>query len=492
MLHCGADADLALFDPGGDASPAPDRVRPIDPSDANGDVDAAPHLGLDAVQVVTGDAHSCAVNAAGKVYCWGDNSYGQLGLGLDVLASSVPREVELPPNTRVVQLGAGGAHTCALTDRKSLLCWGRNDRGQLARAASLVGAPDGVVLPSALATATFVGVSAGASHTCAVYIQPEAGDGGVSDAAPADEVLRLACWGDNGSAQLARDDVSFTEMPADVRRGTGGTSGPSVVVQLAALGADFSAASLRVGDVYRVQAWGNPATGVTVDVDAGLRVTPTSVLRGDGGFLENATSVQAGQGHACAVLRVPRPADPDAGPPDEDLDASDDAEAEDASDPDAAAPTDAEVVCWGTNERGELARELVSARELAEPVTGDVATVGQLALGGHSTCMLDRGTLRCAGANDSGQLGIGTFDEQPHPTLTAVRGLGSTVLGASLGARHACALVERAAGVMQVACWGDNRSGQLGDAISLGSGYPDVGGADRYRRATPEFVLPAE
>lgn len=500
LLHCGADGDSA-FEPGSqDAAPRPDRPTPIDPSDARSDDDAAPSLGLEAVQVVTGDAHTCAIGSKGRVYCWGDNTYGQLGLSLDVLATSVPREVVLPTDVQVVQLAAGASHTCALTDRKNLVCWGRNDLGQVARAPSGSAAPEAVVLPSALATTTFVSIVAGHEHTCAIYIQPEVTDGGAPDAAPGEEVLRMACWGDNQNAQLARDDVAFTDVPADIRRGAGGTSGPSVVAQLAALGAEFSAASLRVGEGYRVQAWGNPrAGGVTSDPDGGLRVAPTSVLQSDGGWVENVVSIRAGASHACATLRVAL--DPDAGSDGGDVDvdaALEDAgesdadlpDAGDEADADAGPPTALRVVCWGANELGQLARETVSERELAEPIGTDTSNVEQIVLGGRSTCVIDRGALRCAGANDFGQLGVGTFDSQPHATLGTVSGLANAVFSASIGTRHACALVERTPGVTQIACWGDNRQGQLGDGIALGSGYADASSDDRYRRARPGFVVP--
>src|SRR5438067_1916925 len=40
-------------------------------------------------QVYAGEKHACAVNADGTLWCWGDNSYGQLGTG-DQLPRLVP------------------------------------------------------------------------------------------------------------------------------------------------------------------------------------------------------------------------------------------------------------------------------------------------------------------------------------------------------------------------------------------------------------------
>lgn len=484
LLHCGLSADDAFFDIGEDGGARADAGHSIDPPDAPADATPPPLAGLAAVQVVAGDAHSCAVDANGRVFCWGSNAYGQLGQPLDLAAISVPRQVELPTRVRAVRLAAGSEHTCALTERDNLVCWGRNATGQLARPASSVGLPEAIVLPPALATARFVGVAAGRDHTCAIYVQPQVvTDAGDADAAAADEVLRVACWGSNGSAQLARDDVAFTELPADVRRGAGGTSGPSVVARSLALGDGFSVAGLRVGESYRVQAWGSAQSGaVSTDPDAGPRVPPTNVVRPDGGLVEEPVQLGAGAGHACAAIRVA----------DFEGDASDGL---DASDDDAgAAPADGgasavRIVCWGANESGQLGRDVATERELAEPPANDPVLEGELVLGGRATCLVDRATLRCAGSNEHAQLGIGSADLTPHPVFAPVVGLGA-VVGAALGARHACAIVASASGMQQVACWGDNREGQLGDAIALGAGYADASAQDRYRRGRPALVVP--
>ena len=98
------------------------------------------------VQVSTGDFHSCAVTDAGTggtVYCWGWNNYGQLGNGQggssddkslrpeSVVAGDQPDGDVL---SGVVQVSAGGYHSCAVSDAGtggSVFCWGRNDEGQL-------------------------------------------------------------------------------------------------------------------------------------------------------------------------------------------------------------------------------------------------------------------------------------------------------------------------------------------------------------------------
>ncbi|MBK8998449.1 MAG: hypothetical protein IPM35_22240 [Myxococcales bacterium] len=76
-----------------------------------------------------GFAHSCALDAAGRVSCWGRNDSGQLGVGALVDKTTAPLGVALPE--RIVELAAGWDHSCALGESGALYCWGANDRGQL-------------------------------------------------------------------------------------------------------------------------------------------------------------------------------------------------------------------------------------------------------------------------------------------------------------------------------------------------------------------------
>jgi alpha-tubulin suppressor-like RCC1 family protein len=85
--------------------------------------------------LASGDSHSCAVNAAGGVECWGSNIAGQLGLGVagdkhDTPASAVG--VGSSPSG----IAAGEAHTCVVVDGGRVQCWGSNLFSELGSGAS--------------------------------------------------------------------------------------------------------------------------------------------------------------------------------------------------------------------------------------------------------------------------------------------------------------------------------------------------------------------
>jgi alpha-tubulin suppressor-like RCC1 family protein len=123
------------------------------------------------------------------------------------------------------------------------------------------------------------------------------------------------------------------------------------------------------------------------------------------------------------------------------------------------------VDCWGASNAMQLGQSTLitsSASPLAVPgLTGVTA----IAAGGQHTCaLLEDGTVRCWGANPSGELGDGATTASATPMV--VSGIaGATAIAA--GAANTCALLADGS----VACWGDDASGQLGPGAS-GPGSP--------------------
>ena len=105
-----------------------------------GDVQiAASGSGVKVIQIAAGGAHSCALLDTGNVRCWGDNEHGQLGYGnTDTigddetpLSAGDVQTAASGSGVKVIQIAAGGAHSCALLDTGNVRCWGDNEHGQL-------------------------------------------------------------------------------------------------------------------------------------------------------------------------------------------------------------------------------------------------------------------------------------------------------------------------------------------------------------------------
>jgi alpha-tubulin suppressor-like RCC1 family protein len=144
------------------------------------------------------------------------------------------------------------------------------------------------------------------------------------------------------------------------------------------------------------------------------------------------------------------------------------------------------VECWGANGAGQLGdgtsdgpQRCDGAPCSAVPVTvRGRSDVTAIAAGGDDTCALvSGGDVACWGANGAGQLGNGLSRGARRCSGAPCGDLPVTVSGLSrataiaVGTDHACALLSGG----DVACWGANAAGQLGDGESGGPQHCDDG-----------------
>jgi hypothetical protein len=91
--------------------------------------------GRTATAITTGDAHTCATLDTDEVLCWGQNNIGQLGqgnttnIGDNETPDTIPT-VNLGLGRTATAITAGAAHTCAILDTDEVLCWGSNSSGE--------------------------------------------------------------------------------------------------------------------------------------------------------------------------------------------------------------------------------------------------------------------------------------------------------------------------------------------------------------------------
>jgi alpha-tubulin suppressor-like RCC1 family protein len=407
-----------------------------------------------------GGAHACALLDTGALTCWGENGSGQLGTGDTAPLSSPSAPFMLADGFVPQKLVLGNQHTCAVSNDGRFKCWGSNQRGQLGPdATGDRHAPGPDLRVRGRATRA---IAAGDDHTCAIL------EGGA-----------LKCWGSNSDGQLGLGDVtdrgdgpgqmgdSLAEVAlggravavaagaahtcavtgdgavrcwgagADGQLGLGTLAGallppasavalPEAAISVAA-GADFSCALLASG---RAVCWGVGVRGQLGTGDTDPHAAPADAIT----FGSKATALAAGARHACALLE------------------------------------NGTIACWGANDRGQLGAGDTQDRLRPAVVNTGADRVRALAAGGDTTCvLLDGGAIRCWGANDSGQLGLGDATPRPAPPSNAVAlGAGRTASALAVGGAFACALLDSS----QAKCWGDNRAMQLGAPVA-GPAYGD-------------------
>lgn len=162
------------------------------------------------VQVSLGQGHVCGVVEGGTLYCWGRNTWGQVGVADDRGQLRAPTRVE--SDRSFARVACGQRHSCAIDGEGLLYCWGDNQQPPATPAPAPERPPDPLLgVASREETVrtplrvesdqTFADVAASWFHTCA-----RARDGS------------LYCWGRNDEGQLGSGDIEDRATPT--RMGT--------------------------------------------------------------------------------------------------------------------------------------------------------------------------------------------------------------------------------------------------------------------------------
>jgi alpha-tubulin suppressor-like RCC1 family protein len=148
-----------------------------------------------------GSTHACGVTSGGQAWCWGRNSYGQLGDNSYVNSSVAVATLQFALSFS--QIAAADAHTCALTSSGAPYCWGHNADGRVGDSTAMNIRPTPVAVYGGH---TFSSITAGEAHTCGLT------SGG-----------QAYCWGANNYGQLGNNSTSFRRIPVAVQQPVGVT-----------------------------------------------------------------------------------------------------------------------------------------------------------------------------------------------------------------------------------------------------------------------------
>ncbi|HJL15726.1 MAG TPA: hypothetical protein RMH99_08725 [Sandaracinaceae bacterium LLY-WYZ-13_1] len=326
---------------------------------------------FDPVEAVSvGFYHSCAVTQSRSVFCWGSNEAGQLG-NRSFVRSLEPVQVEI---TDVVTMDSYGrfftsfaGYSCAVLGSGEVDCWGMNYAGQLG---------DDSMDPSNVPRAV-PGVSGAADVATSNEFACAVVDGGAID-----------CWG-----------TWFSDLHSPERV-------PGLVDDALSVDAGLTHAC-SVHSSGTVSCWGSNAAGQLGDESRSdlWYGEPVPSISG-------AVDVAAGGTHTCAIVG------------------------------------DGDLVCWGAAN----ALGIGSDSDAAMPPTriSALSEVVSVATGLDRTCAIHGSgrQVSCWGPPDGGE------SATPRP----VEGLEQAE-SIALGREHACAAVADG----RVLCWGANQHGQLGD-----------------------------
>ncbi len=234
-------------------------------------LEAAAAATVSFTRVSAGGSHSCALATDGRVYCWGDNEFGELGDGTRTNHSS-PKVVA--GTLRFVQVSAGAYHTCAVTADNRAYCWGSDASRQLGTTAG-----DGLTPALVAGGRSFVRVRAGTYHTCGVNPY------GVA-----------FCWGKSAFGELGGGANYITPV-----RVAGGLSFRSVIA-----GGGFTCGVTTSDKGY---CWGYNLDGALGDSTRINRSKPVAIAGGlsfrsviaGGGLINDAQGEQVDETHTCGL-----------------------------------------------------------------------------------------------------------------------------------------------------------------------------------------------
>ncbi len=343
------------------------------------------NLNVAVTALATAGGHSLGL-VNGRVYAWGNNSWGQDGTG-------GTSNHQLPVSTGlegVEAIATGNDFSIALLKTGVVKAWGRNSFGELG-----IGEKNG---PEWCGLTTEHPTEAEKEeHACSTNPRTVTGVEATAISAGTCHALALLksgkvdAWGCNQTGQLG-DGTSTGPQECDGSAKVPCSTSPVAVGELSgakgvAAGGSFSLALVGPGESGEAYGWGLNASGqlgvgsttgpekcMTIFSEVGCSKSPVKVH-----VLKEASAIAAGESHALALEK-------------------------------------GKLLAWGSNSAGELG--LGSTEGKTEPTEVSGVEPTAIAAGGEQSAVVSGGVVKEAGANGWGQLGDGTTTNRT--TFTSV------------------------------------------------------------------------
>ena len=452
--------------------------------------------------VSVNDSHTAGITTDGKLYTWGLNNAGQLGLG-DTVNRPAPASPAstISPNSWS-SVSAGISYTTAITTTGSLYAWGLNSSGQIGNGTTINSSSPVLVTNYANRTWSMISNSSGASHFVAVSAEDKSlwtwglnnngqlGDGTtinksapvqissnswtyvattISSGAAIDVNGRLYVWGaGNGTGTLGDGTTISKSSPIQIGSSSwsaisgGGNhfNGITLDGRLFAWGTNTSgqlgdgtlvnkSSPVQVGAIYNIASFNIISSGVGASHTAGIDISGklwtwglnNAGQIGDGTTINKSSPVQIGTSSWTKVS---------------------------ASDSHVVAiDISGKLYAWGLNSSGQF---------------GDGTTINKsspVQIGSSSWTIVSAGVLKSAaidiagrlfawGTNTSGELGQNDLVARSSPVQVTLNVTGSSWTKVSVGRDQLASITTTG----QLWAWGGNVSGQLGDITTISKSTP--------------------
>jgi alpha-tubulin suppressor-like RCC1 family protein len=364
-------------------------------------------------------AHTCALTTEGKAYCWGRNTWGNVGDG-----TTIDRTTPVPVagGHTFATISTAYANTCAVTVQGVGYCWGSNGVGQLGD-----GTRTNRTVPTPVATSqTFTSISTNNGATCGLTPSGDA-----------------YCWGANKSGMVGAGAVSC---------GSEGCTAPLKV------SGNLTFASVSVGAYTtcgrttsgRTYCWGGNVFGeLGIGTATGPEVCPdpyvVSTLVPPGGSACSMVPLELTGGIALRAVYA-------------------------GGFFTCGLDDDGQAYCWGANNTGEFGNGTKSSFS--------PNSVPTAAAPGYRFSLLDTGNQRLCGVTLTGEAycwglalyGAGCGETScagsTTPSLVPGGNAFTSITGGKGG--HRCGLT----GSGQAYCWGGNTYGALGNGSTVNNPVP--------------------
>ena len=238
--------------------------------------------GAVATAVAAGGVDTCALLATGAVRCWGNNAYGQVGIGnTNNIGDNENPTTDVNLGVKATAISVGAYFACAILVGGAIRCWGNNNAGQLGIGnTNNIGDNEDPTVNINLGGATATALSSADNHSCAVLI------GGV-----------VRCWGYGPSGQLGVQNLSYFDQ--SIGNNEDPTENVNIGTSVATATATGSSHSCAVVGGGTVRCWGYNGDGqLGVGYPVYYGIPPDAVNLGTA----KATLIAGGSRHTCVLL----------------------------------------------------------------------------------------------------------------------------------------------------------------------------------------------